>query len=499
MESELNFYKRECGRLQRKLVENEEIIKRMMYTNAELMEKLDAGKSHNAKLKVENVSLNSVIQKLLLGSGAKSIDELKNAPTVSSSPKKPKGSEVTASGYLVFGDPIKKLQDSSKRNLDDREVSGLLQASQEYLQLYANKNSALAQEVHERRTTARELQKENEHLRRQCGRIEAVESAAERQAQLDERVKRVRMRQLIFHSFTYLGVEDLMSVSLVCVAFYAKCSELFLDAEYWKKTCAGGFTVPRDRLWVRYMCWQRPQHPGSPAKKSSAISVKPKFTGTKTSRRKDSTEVPEEDEAKAETVKESTPKPGEKNGFFDCSYAFFESAEPAPGEPSAAGLVDYSLMNAEFARCDPSEVLSPEFMAHFGFVAAQSIGEESAAGKDAEAVERIMARLQQTHGLKLSGQGIAIIVCYLYVVLKRNEHSVFRTVGALLDAPYHLRKLYAEDYYLLNLVIFQIDYLMRQKIPDLHFHLKDENIMLHDFLVEWVLTLLSYEVRFELR
>ncbi len=470
MESQLNVYKREHSRLQKKLMDNEEIIKRMMYTNAELMGQLDKAKLQTAKLRGENDTLHSVVQKLLRLSGFKSIDELPAGENDATVQKKPKIQEVTATGHLVFGDPL------GNRKFEGRDLSNLVQACQEYMQLYASKNNALAEEIHERRISMRDLQKENEKLKQQCGKMKASESAAERQTQVDSRMQRLRLRQLIFRSFTYLGIEDLMNVSLVCVAFFTKCSEMFGDVEYWKQSCSADCKIPRSRLWVRYMSWQHPAV--LPTKKAPARNC-----------RKDSTEVAGADEARAEATKDCRMKPGDKNGFFDCNYAFFESPDLAPND--VAGIGDYSLANPENLRCDLAETFSPGLLAHFGFTAPSA----GTASKDSESVQQIMAELQQTYGLKLAGQGLAVVAGFLYLVMRRRRENVLQLLGGLLDTPYHLRKLYAEDYYLLNLVIFQVDYLMRLKIPDLYFHLKDENVTLHDFLVEWVLTLLSCEVR----
>eukprot|EP01022_Parablepharisma_sp_SALTPOND_P017585 TRINITY_DN2833_c0_g1_i1.p2 TRINITY_DN2833_c0_g1~~TRINITY_DN2833_c0_g1_i1.p2 ORF type:complete len:484 (+),score=69.09 TRINITY_DN2833_c0_g1_i1:3643-5094(+) len=457
----MDYYKKECGQLQKRLMENENIIKRMMYTNADLMGKLENSKLEAVRLKKENDSLNAMVQKLL-----------NNGAQINTA-KKPKTSEITATGHLVFGDPMLKVQESMKKKLDNAELNTLLQTTQEYLQLYVSKNNMLIQELHQKKEIMREMQKENENLKGQYAKTKAVELAAEKQAKFDSKMQRAVLRQLVFHAFEYLTVEDLLNVSLVCATFYSKCQELLGNNSTWYNGCLRGFDMKRNKLWSYYLTHQKPHAIAMPVK------IKEKLLDP----RKDSTEVPEEEvEAKVEAVRGTKVN---NAGLFDCNYAAFENVEVA--HPDTGSLLDYSLMNAEVGRFNPKEVFSVDFLAHFGV-------EMSTSSTDHEEIEEVISEAQQLFEVPYCTQGHAVVTCFLYVVMQRNRHKIYKMINALLEEPYHLKKLYSEDYYLLNLIIFQIDYLMKQKIPELYFHLKDENVMLHDFMVEWVLTLLSYQV-----
>ena len=89
---------------------------------------------------------------------------------------------------------------------------------------------------------------------------------------------------------------------------------------------------------------------------------------------------------------------------------------------------------------------------------------------------------------------MTFLVCFLHIVMKQNKKDVYRMINVLLEEPYFLKKLYSDDFYLLNLIIYQTGFLLRQKIPDLYFHLKEENVSLHDFLVGWIMTLFTCQV-----
>jgi len=491
----MDFYKKECSKLQKRLAENEEIIKRMMFTNAELMGKLEKSKTENSQLKNENESLNLMFQKFLCNTVQQNTAE----STETSPPiyKKPKTGELTATGHLVFCDPVTRIQESVNKKLDDTEVKSLIKATQDYLQIYLSKNNMLQSELQENKENMREIQKENEKLKMQSAKIRQIEAAAEKKQKFEQKMQRVNLRKCIFKAFDFLTVEDLLSTSRVCLAFYTKCQELLYENKTWIQNSAKGFNLQRNKLWSYFLAFQHPNSIKSPENIEETKESPPKSTNKKMSlspkiqsKPLKNEDVQDEDcEGKPMKIKETQTCKNDKTGFFECNnYAFFDAVEITNQDVSVP--VDYTLMNAEGIKCDLKEIFSLEFMEYFGYKIKNTKENNNSE------LEKIIFEIQQLFGVPYNTQGISVIICFLYLAMRQNAKKVRYIMNALIEDPYHLKKLYSEDYYLLNLIIFQIDYLMKQKIPDLYFYLKDQNVMLHDFCVEWVLTLFSFQVFF---
>eukprot|EP00826_Nyctotherus_ovalis_P064824 TRINITY_DN9516_c0_g8_i1.p1 TRINITY_DN9516_c0_g8~~TRINITY_DN9516_c0_g8_i1.p1 ORF type:complete len:452 (-),score=163.18 TRINITY_DN9516_c0_g8_i1:484-1773(-) len=425
--------------------------------NSELVEEVQRMKVEIANLKSDNASLNATVQELLVSNGDQGSGK-KEVPFI----RIPKTSGMTATGHLVFGDPIARIQELMKKKVDTDELNEFLKNIKEYLQHHMKKCKILLQKLAEKKAEVSEMQRENNILKIQCAKVRTAEGVVKRQARFNINNKRTLLKQFKLRALTFLPIEDLLKTSLVCRAFRAKTQELLQNTSTWSMECTKGFTMIRNKLWKYFIIYQRPH----------VISlIKEKLS----------------QDVKVSPIKEVSTK--NKAGFFDFNYSAFENVEAL--KPDSAHFVDYSLMNVEVGHCNPRELFAAEFLSYFAFgLPAKEAAAES------EKIEKLVMETQQMFGFLHHTQALSVIVCFLYVALRRRKVEVQRIVGMLLDEPYHLRKLYSDDYYLLNLIIFQIDYLMQQKIPELYFHLKEQGIDSHDFMVDWVLTLLTYQVFF---
>ena len=262
---------------------------------------------------------------------------------------------------------------------------------------------------------------------------------------------------------TYLPIEDLIRTSLVSKAFRRQSQKLLTNLATWNMERSKGFIADRDIIWKHFIKHQNPQ---------AFFIVKGKI---------------------AQDIKVTPTKPvsikNANSGFFDFNYSAFENMDTLKVE--ASNIADYSLMNIEVSRCDIKELFSKDFLQYFSF---KGLFKADRVMIENEKIEKMVMEIQQYYNFLNRTQAFTVIVCFIYVVMKQSKIDVQRVVGMLLDSPYHLRKLYADDYYLLNLIIFQTDYLIQQKIPELRWHLKEQGIDSHDFMVDWVLTLLTYQV-----
>ena len=180
-----------------------------------------------------------------------------------------------------------------------------------------------------------------------------------------------------------------------------------------------------------------------------------------------------------------------KPSFFDANASFLANGEGlsfADNKSNSSeniSLLDYSLMNAETPCFEPKNVLCAEFLRE---------DRSPYNYKYLELIEDIVVDSRKFFNFSCNREGFNNVLCFLCVAMKRERRDINRMLNVLLEEPYFLRRLYSPDFYLLNLVIFQIDYLMKQKIPDLHCYFRVHNLALQDIIINWILTIYTLQV-----
>eukprot|EP00826_Nyctotherus_ovalis_P040569 TRINITY_DN4011_c0_g1_i12.p1 TRINITY_DN4011_c0_g1~~TRINITY_DN4011_c0_g1_i12.p1 ORF type:complete len:511 (+),score=144.41 TRINITY_DN4011_c0_g1_i12:689-2221(+) len=435
-EDQLIHYKKECKSLEKQLKEDNEKMQKYVKNIVEMNKKIEVLKKKTKSLKEENDLVKNKLKELIMSIDVSRLDE-----SIQNSFALPKDAKAISS-----------------HNSKMPEESNI----QECLQVYAKQISTLTQKIKTQRAQIREQKQENDNLRTKLEDVRNLDAIFLDNLKLEIRIKRIKLKQFIFKSFSYLTAKDLIRVSMVCAEFYSQSFEYLSDSAHWKLICPAGFQLPRNRLWLSFIKHQFPHDKEFLAFYQRLATAKHK------------------------------PSPSEETkithteGFFDYNYAFLSNLESVHGEGS--GVIDYSLMNADSARCDPEEVFSPDFLK------LNQYNANDRTRNTKEEIELILMDIQRLFGFSHYRQGMTFVVYFLHIVMKRRRLDVYRVLNVLLEEPYYLKKLYSDDFYLLNLIIFQTDFLLKQKIPELYFCLNRENILLHDFMVSWIMTLFTYQV-----
>jgi len=479
----VKFYKSECTRLQKKLKENDETIKRHMNSNTDLNKKVMHLKEKTQKLKQENEIINTNLREVLMSMENNKFDEsLQNI-----SPK---------SQNIIDKSNISSDENNPKFNT--------LRNIKEYLKTYTSKINSLNLKIKGHCSIIEEQKRENEFLKFRLEEVKKLDAVVMDNLKFDTKIKRIKLKTLIYKSFAFLSVKDMIRVSMVCAAFYSKCTQFLSNIEYWQAIFPNGIENPRNLLWLTFIRHiystdkdfiKRITIMGEHNSLSSIRSSKHKDLADQSSENPFSIDTPN----KKASINEEEKKTERKEGFFECSYTFFSNAEGAHG-PTPAGdtssLIDYSLMNADNARCDPEEIFWPDFLTLNDYYQKERKSDLSRKyAKDD--IEQILTDMQKLFNFNHYRQGMTFVVCFLHIIMKQNRKDIFRMLNILLEEPYYLKKLYSDDFYLLNLIIFQADFLLRQKVPDLYYHFKEQNVLLHDFMVGWIMTLFTCQVFFQ--
>ena len=415
---------------------NNERTQKYLNNIVELNKKIEALKRKTKEQKEENEYVSNKLKDLIMNIDVSRLDESIQSSFVF--PKDNKGAPLHSS----------KLPENN--------------TIQGYLQVYATTIDTLKQKVKSQRAQIREQKQENENLKSKLNDVRNLDAIFLDNLKLEIRIKRIKLKQFIFRSFGYLMAKDLICVSMVCAEFCTQSSEYLSELNHWKTICRYGFQFPRNHLWLSFIKYQYPHDEEFMQFYLKTVNSKQK------------------------PLQAEENKMARTEGFFEYNYGFFSNLESARGE--ASGVIDYSLMNADSAYCDPEEIFSPDFLKLNQYFAKDKLRYAK------DEIEQILIDIQKIFKFGHYRQGMTFVVCFLNVVMKQKRLDVYRVLNVLLEEPYYLKKLYSDDFYLLNLIIFQVDFLLKQKIPELYFSLNRENVLLHDFMVNWIMTLFTYQV-----
>ncbi|OMJ95156.1 hypothetical protein SteCoe_1530 [Stentor coeruleus] len=88
-------------------------------------------------------------------------------------------------------------------------------------------------------------------------------------------------------------------------------------------------------------------------------------------------------------------------------------------------------------------------------------------------------------------QGMHFVAHFLYGIYKSTD-EVLKVMDSLLRPPFYLSELWKDGFSRLRLGIFQLDFLLKIKLPFLSKHLKDLEINLDMIVTPWFLTVFTY-------
>lgn len=88
-------------------------------------------------------------------------------------------------------------------------------------------------------------------------------------------------------------------------------------------------------------------------------------------------------------------------------------------------------------------------------------------------------------------QGMHFVAHFLYGIYK-NTDEVLKVMDSLLRPPFYLSELWKDGFSRLRLGIFQLDFLLKIKLPFLSKHLKELEINLDMIVTPWFLTVFTY-------
>jgi hypothetical protein len=85
--------------------------------------------------------------------------------------------------------------------------------------------------------------------------------------------------------------------------------------------------------------------------------------------------------------------------------------------------------------------------------------------------------------------GLFFFIAIISKSLNSKKPLIMKIIGELRKEPYLIDKLYSDDYYLVNLIVFQITHIMKERLCDYYYHLKGIGFQLNKILINWVLSM----------
>lgn len=107
-----------------------------------------------------------------------------------------------------------------------------------------------------------------------------------------------------------------------------------------------------------------------------------------------------------------------------------------------------------------------------------------------ETEEVLMELCRYNHGLGYC-QGMHFVAHFLYGILGTSG-EVLRVMDSMLRPPFYLAELWKNGFSRLKLGLFQLEFLLKIRLPFMHKHLRDLDINLDMIVTPWFLTVFTY-------
>ena len=88
-------------------------------------------------------------------------------------------------------------------------------------------------------------------------------------------------------------------------------------------------------------------------------------------------------------------------------------------------------------------------------------------------------------------QGMHFVAHFLFGIFGNNE-EVLRVMDSLLRPPFYLAELWKNGFSRLRLGLFQLDFILKIRLPFMYKHLRDLDINLDMIVTPWLLTVFTY-------
>jgi hypothetical protein len=109
-------------------------------------------------------------------------------------------------------------------------------------------------------------------------------------------------------------------------------------------------------------------------------------------------------------------------------------------------------------------------------------------------ISKVVISMFKVSDYWLYKHGLFYFIAIISKCLNSKERLIVKLIEELRKEPYLIDKLYSDDYYLVNLIVFQIMHIMKERLCEYYYHIKGVGFQLNKILINWVLSMFCDKV-----
>jgi hypothetical protein len=109
-------------------------------------------------------------------------------------------------------------------------------------------------------------------------------------------------------------------------------------------------------------------------------------------------------------------------------------------------------------------------------------------------ISKIVINMFKVSDYWLYKHGLFYFIAIISKCLNSKERLIIKLIEELRKEPYLIDKLYSDDYYLVNLIVYQIMHIMKERLCEYYYHIKGVGFQLNKILINWVLSMFCDKV-----
>ena len=109
-------------------------------------------------------------------------------------------------------------------------------------------------------------------------------------------------------------------------------------------------------------------------------------------------------------------------------------------------------------------------------------------------ISKVVINMFRVSDYWLYKHGLFYFIAIISKCLNSREKLIIKLIEELRKEPYLIDKLYSDDYYLVNLIVFKIMQIMKERLCEYYYHIKGVGFQLNKILINWVLSMFCDKV-----
>lgn len=355
----------------------------------------------------------------------------------------------------------------------------------EYLKIYIAKINYVTDALKRERILNEKINKENQTLVKEIKLLtenshNSKQNLILRHGLLLTRVSKTKILDL---SFSYLNISELLNMMNVCKKFCNMISEKLFNIKSWqynnfRQNGLNDFNKNRNMMWCLFFKYIHNSSIINTENINNKSTSSENVEASSGSERKKTTNFEIGNEGQIQNVKMGHAK----GGFLEFNESFLENESDCLNSPGSEEPIECSLLK--------EGNLLEKITAFSNIELKEICNYEIPFGKEKD-IEEIILKIIKMEGIYQCVDSFIQIVGLVFVIFKGDNDKLIPFLKSFKKPPYYLDRLYNSDFYFLNLILFQITFLLKLKKPNIYTFFEEQGIEPTDLFSKTILNLFT--------